>query len=466
VGINRDRGQQQRLQPSRKPIESNGLVGLLSHRIQEKPCLPILLPKIRDVNHHYMSSQKYVDVERELQNLENEVSKDNFETIREFVNHAAAEGISETQQTRQIQCFKCILRNFAPDGFQFRGAAEQELKEVMAGLNRSSYAEATKHKIKGTVKKFYRIENGGHEHPEKVDFFSTSPTKTTTVSRDELFTEDERKRLFRGFTSTRGRAFAMTLYESAARPGELLEANIGDFTSNGKGDFIFLEGKKGTPDRTNQLVRSGRPIREWLAQHPLGGELGDMEDPSAPLWVKTEQQGCKTCGESLYAHDENCDYEPDLSDRWTYQAFRQRFKDACERAEIPENKQRPYNLRHTRLTEVATFMGYEQLNKFAGWKPGSDRAKVYVHLNNDDVNKAIREEYGLTGGENEQKSQNCPFCGTENKSQHSECRNCGRPLSLEQQAQQKEKQDVLEHLTELEEDGVLEKLQKLDGLEE
>jgi len=111
-------------------------------------------------------------------------------------------------------------------------------------------------------------------------------------------------------------------------------------------------------------------------------------------------------------------------------------------------------------------MGYEQLNKFAGWKPGSDRAKVYVHLNNDDVNKAIREEYGLTGGENEQKSQNCPFCGTENKSQHSECRNCGRPLSLEQQAQQKEKQDVLERLTELEEDGVLEKLQKLDGLEE
>jgi len=63
---------------------------------------------------------------------------------------------------------------------------------------------------------------------------------------------------------------------------------------------------------------------------------------------------------------------------------------------FPENKQRPYNLRHTRLTEVATFMGYEQLNKFAGWTPGSDRAKVYVHLNNDDVNQAIRDEYGLT----------------------------------------------------------------------
>jgi integrase/recombinase XerD len=409
-----------------------------------------------------MSSQKYVDVERELQNLENEVTQQNYRAIREFIDHAAAEGISEVQQTRQIQSLKCLLKNFAPDEFKLRGASEAELKQVMAGLNRSDYADSTKHKIKGTVKKFYRIENGGHEHPEKVDFFSTTPKKISTVSRDELFTEGERKALFRSFSSTRGRAFAITLYESAARPGELLEANIADFTSNRKGDFIFLEGKKGTPDRTNQLVRAGRPVREWLAQHPFGGEMGDIDDSSAPLWVKTEQQTCKNCGESLYGHSDSCDYEPDLGDRWTYQAFRQRFKDACERAGIPENKRRPYNLRHTRLTEVATFMGYEQLNKFAGWKPGSDRAKVYVHLNNDDVNRAIRDEYGLNGGEQEDQVKECPFCGAENENSYSECRQCGRPLNLEDKAEKEEKENVLERLSELEEKGVLDKLEQLE----
>lgn len=403
----------------------------------------------------------YIDVERELQNLENEVDTDNFEAIRDFINHAAAEGISDTQQTRQIQSLKCLLKNFAPRGFKLRGATEAELKAVMAGLNRSSYAESTKHKIKGTVKKFYRIENGGHEHPDKVGFFSTTPKKVTTVSRDELFTDDELKRLFQGFTSTRGRAFAISLYESAARPGELLEANIADFTANEKGDFIFLIGKKDTPDRTNQLVRAGRPIREWLAQHPCGGELGDIQDPSAPLWVKTEQQRCKTCGETLHGHSDDCDYEPNLRDRWTYAAFLRRFKDACERADIPENKRRPYNLRHTRLTEVATFMGYEQLNKFAGWKPGSDRAKVYVHLNNDDVNKAIREEYSLDTEEDEDSDISCSFCGTQNQSQHTECRNCGRPLSLQKQTQNEEKQKVLERLSKLEEEGILERLQDL-----
>jgi len=99
----------------------------------------------------------------------------------------------------------------------------------------------------------------------------------------------------------------MVLYESGARPGEILSRNIGDFSSNGKGDFIYVEGIKNTPDRTNQLVRSGRPIREWLSQHPLGGELGSIKDPSVPL-VKTEQQACENCGKIPHHHNNSCSY--------------------------------------------------------------------------------------------------------------------------------------------------------------
>jgi integrase len=408
-----------------------------------------------------MSTSQYVDVQRELQNLRENIHPENIEAIRYFVDHQAAEGISDVQQARQIQALKTLLKKFSPDGFRLRGATEDELKQILAGLNRSDYADATKHKFKGSIKKFYKVENGGHEHPEKVDFFKVTRKKDTPITRDELFTDDDLKDLFSGFSSTRDRALCMVLYESAARPGEILSRNIGDFTSNGKGDFIHLQGLKGTPDRTNQLVRAGRTIREWLAQHPLGGELGDIKDPSAPLWVKTEQQSCKHCGKIPHHHSDSCEYEPDYRDRVKYDSFLRRFHDACERAEIPDNKRRPYNLRHTRLTEVATFMGYEQLNKFAGWKPGSDRAKVYVHLNNDDVNKAIRDEYGLDSQSDEEKNRTCPFCGTKNKPTHSECRNCGRPMTLKQETEKQEKQKVLERLTELEENGVLEKLEGL-----
>jgi ribosomal protein S27AE len=107
-------------------------------------------------------------------------------------------------------------------------------------------------------------------------------------------------------------------------------------------------------------------------------------------------------------------------------------------------------------------MGYEQLNKFAGWVPGSSRAKVYVHLNNDDVNQAIRDQYGLSSDDTEPANVNCPFCGATNQASHSECRTCGRPLSLERQLKQEEKHSVLERLEELEERGVLKKLDQLE----
>jgi integrase len=410
-----------------------------------------------------MSTTRTYDIPRSLENLEQEVDQENARAVRDLINHFAAEGLSEGHQRRTIYCFKSILTNIAPPDFQLRGATKQELKHVVAEINRSDYAETTKHKYRSALKKFYKVENGGREHPEKVDFFTVSQGSKSTVGREDLFTDEELKKLFRSFQNVRDRAFTMVLYESAARPGELISRNIADFTTNGKGDFIYLEGLKGTPDRTNQLVRSGRTLREWIAGHPLGGEPGDIEDPSAALWVKTEQQACKNCGEIPHHHDDqSCDYVPDLSDRINYDTYRRRFKEACEKADIPENKRRPYNLRHTRLTEVATFMGYEQLNKFAGWVPGSSRAKIYVHLNNDDVNSAIREKYGMETQEEEEENKTCSFCGAENKDIHSECRNCGRPVSLEQKTQKEDKQQILERLAELEEEGVLEKLKKLD----
>ncbi len=410
-----------------------------------------------------MSTTHYINVEQSLERLKTEVHSENATAVQSLIDHCAAEGIGDSQQQRLVYAWKTMLKKFAPDDFRIDEATEAELKQLVAAVNRSDYAEPTKHKFRTAIKKYYKVANGG-KHPDKVTFFSVhKDSKPTSVTRDDLFTTDELESLLQSFTNARDRAFTYTLYESAARPGELLSRNIADFTSTEKGDFIFLEGSKGTPDRTNQLVRSGRTIREWLAQHPLGGELGDIQNVGAPLWVKTEQQECTHCGKIPHQHGDGCEYEPDFADRLNYDGFLRRFKDACERAGIPENKRRPYNLRHTRLTEVATFMGYEQLNKFAGWTPGSDRAKVYVHLNNDDVNQAIRDEYGLSN-DDEAQNRTCPFCGTENQPQHSECRNCGRPLSLEQETSTKQKQAVLERLTELQEKGILDKIEKLDDL--
>lgn len=155
---------------------------------------------------------------------------------------------------------------------------------MMAAINRSDYAESAMVKFKTAVKKFYRIQNDGHEQPDKTRLF-TAHKESSSITREDLFTDDELKRLLRSFSNVRDRAFTLTLYESAAPPGELRSRNIADITSNEKGDFIYLNGSKDTPDRANQLIRSGRTVQEWLMQHQCGGELGDIDDPSAPLRV-------------------------------------------------------------------------------------------------------------------------------------------------------------------------------------
>ncbi len=117
-----------------------------------------------------MSTTQYVDVNRTLQNLEEtNISPTNITAIQEFVDHCAAEGISEVQQERLVWSWKTLLQKYAPDGFQMKGATKNELKQLMAGVNRSDYADSTKVKFKTAVKKFYRIQNGGHEQPDETD---------------------------------------------------------------------------------------------------------------------------------------------------------------------------------------------------------------------------------------------------------------------------------------------------------
>jgi hypothetical protein len=52
---------------------------------------------------------------------------------------------------------------------------------------------------------------------------------------------------------------------------------------------------------------------------------------------------------------------------------------------------------------VARFAGYVQLHKFTGGV-SSDPAKVYGHLDSEDVNRSIRDKYGLDTAQDDDQS--------------------------------------------------------------
>ena len=391
---------------------------------------------------------------------DSDITEENRNAILSFLDECAVEGLSPVRQLKYIYMLKAIACRLAPSGFSLKNATEAELKQVLAAINRSSYADPTKVDFKNAIKKYYKVLNGGTP-AEKTAFIKIKVDKATPVTRDDLFAPEEVRAVVSKLRNIRDKAFVMTLYETAARPGELLACKISDVTFNEKGDFIFLQGLKGTPDRTNQLVESGILLREWLRYHPKGGDPYNPIDPSAPLWVKLEQTSCKNCGVCIQYHKQKgCNrFEPMEIEAASYDNLRMNFRKACHKAAI-KKRARLYSLRHSRITEVSQFMSNQQLCKFAGWKPGSGQFEVYVHLSNDDVNLAIRNHYNIGAG-TEEKYITCPICGQRNPPGSLECRNCKRPLSLESKAKLDQLSEAVKLMAELQEDGKLEGLLRL-----
>ncbi|MEM4721015.1 MAG: tyrosine-type recombinase/integrase [Candidatus Methanomethylicaceae archaeon] len=390
-----------------------------------------------------------------------EISAENKKAVMWFLDECAAEGLSEARQAKYVFGFTALLKKFVPREVNLNKATESQLKSIVAAIHRSSYTDTTQCFFKQCLKKFYKLKNGG-TFPKKVDFIKTTEKKKTTVKKEDLFTCEEVRRAVSQLKSIRDRAYVMMQYESGARTGEMINATLSDVSFDERGDFIRLHGLKGTPDRVIQLIESGFYLKEWIRSHPCGGDPFNVKDLRAPLWVKLEQFRCTNCGVSNTWHNvRGCgQFDPITVERMTPSNIQVNFERACMKAGIKKRSYRLYNLRHSRITEVAKFLSHEQLCKFAGWKPGSGQFHVYVHLDSEDVNQAIRKQYGM-GQEAEKQPIICKICWQKNDPERSECLRCRRPLKIEALAENRkvdEVREALRVLAELQEQGKLEEL--------
>lgn len=80
-----------------------------------------------------MSSTQHVDVESYIQNLDtSELRPENVDAIRQFVDHCAAEGLSEVRQERLASALKNLVLKIAPADFRLQDASEDDLKQLVA----------------------------------------------------------------------------------------------------------------------------------------------------------------------------------------------------------------------------------------------------------------------------------------------------------------------------------------------
>ncbi|MEE9236758.1 MAG: tyrosine-type recombinase/integrase, partial [Thermoplasmata archaeon] len=208
------------------------------------------------------------------------------------------------------------------------------------------------------VKHCLRHLNAGEDPPALKGIGVVKNAKRSRVRRPEdLLTSAELRRFFDAFTDVDLRAYALLLYGTGARPGEILALRYSDTSIKEKAGKRYVQveipdSKTGAPRIALSAKRDVvKWVKTWLDSH--GGKHE---------WLFPSPKGSGPRG-----HDSIFDA----------------FKRAAKAAGI-EKRIYPYLLRHQRATEL-----YEApaaiRDKAMGWITGSSQWSNYQHLNNDDL---------------------------------------------------------------------------------
>ncbi|MCI4336247.1 MAG: site-specific integrase [Thermoplasmata archaeon] len=247
-----------------------------------------------------------------------------------------------------------------------------------------------------------------------------------------MLTREEVSQIAEHALNFRDKAWIWTLFNSGCRPGEVYQLRVGDVTPHDEGyiELRVRREKNSAPEPAPVYEDAVPALLAWLGAYPRS------EDPEAPLWVHL---GGDRAGTGA-----------------TYRAMCKALESAATRAKIAK-PMTPYALRRSRLTILAKdpAVSTSILEKVAGWVPGSNVARHYVHLSGKDVLNALNARYGVKVPNPEERVQTsrapvkCARCKTVNPAGAAFCMNCGGPLSLPAVKQIEEARGAEERLAEL-----------------
>ncbi|MCI4330239.1 MAG: site-specific integrase [Thermoplasmata archaeon] len=296
----------------------------------------------------------------------------------------------------------------------------------------TSYARASRTTVAQCLASFWRwrFARMGKEYPSwlRIKFEKWKPVSGAS----DMLTREDVASIVEHAQNFRDRAWIWTLFNSGCRPGEIYQLRVGDVVPHDEGYIeLRVNREKGSAPEPAPIYEDAVPaLLAWLNAHPR------REDPKAPLWVDL---GGKRGGKAA-----------------TYRAMYKALESAARRSKIAKPVT-AYALRRSRLTILAKdpAVSTSILEKVAGWVPGSNVARHYVHLSGKDVIGALNARYGVktvgSGGRTEvpRTPSKCGRCKTINPAGASFCSTCGGPLSLPAVKQIEEARGAEERLAEL-----------------
>ncbi len=345
--------------------------------------------------------------------------RDAKDLLRRFVEEQASVGLSEYRQLWYLT----HLVPFAEElGEAFLDPAEEQIRELVAAVNRSQLAEWSKRNKRTALKRFYKWHLGrDEEYPPCVRWVKTKGGNHKRTLPEDLLSKDEIRALIEAAVNPRDRALIALLADGGLRIGEALNLRVKDVHPDKHGAYLTVPtGKTGA--RRVRLIESVPHLAVWRRVHPL------RDDEEAPLFCYLSAQDPGE-GETRRTRGHA------RGDSLQYAAARKALRDAAARAAVDPKKVKPHNFRHTRATILAKTVAEAPLEAQMGWVHGSQMARIYVTLSGRDVDEAILRSHGIEM-EDEGKTRvsplrKCPRCGEFNEAEGRFCQACGMALARE-----------------------------------
>jgi len=338
-------------------------------------------------------------LEQALENIEKDetISEKNKKAIYDFHNYAIAQGLTLSRVLRYLYDIRNLAHYLKKD---FDQTTRADIEKVLTELEKSEYAEYTKHGFRIIIRIFYKWLRGSN-NPEEVSWYKIKQPKNKIKLPETLLTEQDIAKLIDVADNPRDRAFVSILYESGCRIGEMLSIQLKHIKFDEYGAQLIVDGKTGT--RRVRVITSVPYLTTWLNAHPK------KNDPEAPLWIS-------------YLTKELVGYH----------CYNKMLVTLKNRAEL-KKAVNPHNFRHSRATYLANHLTEAQMKELFGWTKDSDMASVYVHLSGRDVDRALLKTHGIKMEDTqEEKSlllpKQCKRCQDVNPATNKFCRVCGLPL--------------------------------------
>ncbi len=330
-----------------------------------------------------------------LKIVEAEILPENFKTLKKHIKRLQ----DEERKPRTIINHLIILIRFSKCLEKpYEKITEEDFNDYLDTIENLKNSSIKLHKI--VIRVFI-----GKINPKLAGCIKTKNTQHSSITPDQLLTDEEIDCLIRHAPTARDKALIACLTDSGARKGELLSTTIADAKFVEYGCLLWLrEGKTGA--RPVRLIFASSYLHQWLEIHPR------KEDPDAPIFCSFREPYNLISRSSLY----------------------QQIAIIGKAAGI-KKRINPHSFRHARATDLAKKLKSEQkLKAVLGWKANSQMANIYIHLSANDINAAMLEASGLKLPEEEEEKPRvlkCPRCKEIIDKKAQFCFRCGLPLTTE-----------------------------------